>query len=209
MIEGAATRVERAVSTEEFEELLISHQRRLFLYIKSLVTNYHQAEDLLQRTNLILWRKRTNFKAGSNFHAWSFSVARFESLSQLRQLRRDKRVFADQDEDIEDIECPLPIYPDYPDPNAATLMALRDCLKQLPTRDQELIMTRYATDKTLGDYAKDLNRKPGTLKARLFKIREKLKRGIEAELLKIDGKWVDSYGSPITVGAMGPPEIRW
>ncbi|MFD0894755.1 sigma-70 family RNA polymerase sigma factor [Luteolibacter ambystomatis] len=205
----SATRVERAVSTAEFEELLISHQRRLFLYIKSLVTNYHQAEDLLQRTNLILWRKRTNFEAGSNFHAWSFAIARFEALSQLRQLRRDKRVFADLDEDIEDIECPLPIYPDYPDPDAAALSALKDCLKRLPARDQELVMMRYGTDKTLGDYAKDLNRKPGTLKARLFKIRENLRKGIEAELLKIDGEWVESYGSSIIVGAMGPPEIRW
>lgn len=169
---------------ESFEELLVTHQRRLLLYIKSLVANHHEAEDLLQRTNLILWRKRENFEAGSNFRAWSFAIARLEVCNQLRQLRRDQKVFSDQEEDLSTTEGPHPIDSELVNPEA--LRALRSCLKRLPSHDQELVLMRYATDKTLGDYAKDLNRKPGTLKARLFKIRENLRKSIEDELRRRD-----------------------
>lgn len=170
----------RPISLAFFEDLLVAHQPRLLSYIKSLVPNHHEAEDLLQRTNLILWRKRVSFKTGSNFLAWSFAIARLEARNQLRQLRRDQRVFADREENAPATEWPRPMEEEIVDPEA--LLALRDCVKRLPPRDQELVLMRYCTDKTLGDYAKELNRRPGTLKARLFKIREHLRKSIEDEL---------------------------
>jgi RNA polymerase sigma-70 factor (ECF subfamily) len=176
----AASVARRPASRAEFEELLVAHQRRILLYIKSLVANHHEAEDLLQRTNLILWRKRSSFETGSNFRAWCFAIARLEVFNQLRQQRRDQRVFTEQPPDLAATECPRA--PETVDPDA--LLALRDCLKRLSSRDQELLLMRYGTDKTLSDYAKNLNRRPGTLKARLFKIRENLRKNIEEQLRK-------------------------
>ena len=176
----------RTASTERFEELLVALQPRLLLYIKSLVSNHHEAEDLLQRSNLILWRKRENFEPGSNFRAWAFAIARLEVCNQLRQLRRDQRVFSDHEEDFALAEGAR--HPESEIVNPEALNALRDCLKRLPSHDQELVLMRYATDRTLGDYAKDLNRKPGTLKARLFKIRENLRKSIEDELRRRENR---------------------
>lgn len=85
------------VSAAEFEELLIAQQPSLLNYIKSLVPNHHEAEDVRQRTNLILWQKRGSFAAGSNFRAWAFTIARLESLNQLRRQYRDQRVFSDSE----------------------------------------------------------------------------------------------------------------
>lgn len=172
-------------SLETFEELLVAHQHRLLLYIKTLVTNHHEAQDLLQRTNLILWRKRTSFETGSNFRAWSFAIARLEVCNQLRQHRRDQRVFADQ-KDITAAEWSAPGDAGTVNPDA--LIALRNCLKRLPSRDQELVLMRYGTDKTLDDYARDINRKPGTLKARLFKIRGDLRKSIREEMRRREGE---------------------
>ncbi|MEK7949641.1 RNA polymerase sigma factor [Luteolibacter soli] len=166
----------------EFEELLISHQRSLLLYIKSLVTNHHEAEDLLQRANMILWQKRANFEAGSNFKAWSFTIARLEVLNQLRQQRRDQRVFSDrQNLDLSPVFDPAAEVDDE-----AMLHVLKDCLERLSSRDQELLFVRYATDRPLKEYAENLSRSPGTLKARLFQIRENLRKSIEARLRESD-----------------------
>jgi RNA polymerase sigma-70 factor (ECF subfamily) len=162
----------------EFEELLISHQRSLLHYIKSLVSNHHEAEDLLQKVNLILWQKRENFEAGSNFRAWAFTIARLEVLNQLRQHRRDQRVFSDrQNHESSPVFDPAAGIEDE-----ALLWALKDCLERLPSRDQELLFVRYATDQPLKEYAENLRRSPGTLKARLFQIREHLRKSIEARL---------------------------
>ncbi len=167
-------------SLAEFEELLIAHQGPVFRYILSFVADHHEAEDLLQKTNLILWRKRDCFEAGSNFKAWSFAVARLEALKSLRRQRRDRRVFLQQQRETAVIDD---------DKNAdaekrESLAALRECLKGLPPRDQELIRMRYGSDRTLSDYARNLNRSPGTLKARLFKIRESLRKSIVDYLRK-------------------------
>jgi RNA polymerase sigma-70 factor (ECF subfamily) len=67
------------------------------------------------------------------------------------------------------------------------IKALRDCLRRLPDRDRELLLMRYGSDRTLGEYARNLNRSPGTLKARLFKIRENLRKGIEEHLRRSEG----------------------
>ena len=170
------------VSPGEFEELLVARQHSLLNFIKSLVANHHEAEDLLQRTNLILWQKRNAFEAGSNFRAWAFTIARLEALNHLRQHRRDRRVFAEQREDPAAEGRTEPAG----DGDTDALVALRDCVRRLPPRDRELLMMRYGTDCTLHDYAKNLDRSPGTLKARLFKIREALRKNLEARLGESD-----------------------
>jgi DNA-directed RNA polymerase specialized sigma24 family protein len=123
-----------STTSVEFEELLIAHQRPLLHYIKSLVANHHEAEDLLQRVD----RK--------DHESWP--------------------VF-DPAAGVDD---------------GALLHALKDCLGKLPSRDQELLFVRYATNRPLKEYAENLSRRPGTLKARLFQIRENLKKSIEARL---------------------------
>jgi RNA polymerase sigma-70 factor (ECF subfamily) len=183
MIENLSTRVMRQASLEEFEELLLAHQRPILLYIRSLVSNHHESEDLLQKTNLILWRKRESFEAGSNFRAWSFSIARLEVSNRLRQQRRDQRIYLQQQKELLASEGHL--VAEAGDKDA--LMALQECLKKLPSRDKELLLMRYCTDRTLSDYARNLNRSPGTLKARLFKIRENLRKSIEDHLRRAEG----------------------
>ena len=170
-------------SAVEFEDLLVSHQEAILRYLKSQVGNHHEAEDLLQKTNLILWQKRGGFASGSNFRAWSFAIARREALSRLRQQRRDQRVFAD----ARDHDLAVQIVRPAEDVSADPLIAMRDCLNKLPSRDQELLLMRYGTKRTLNEYAKQLNRSPGTLKARLFKIRENLRREVEDRLREIAG----------------------
>ncbi len=164
----------------DFEEQLVACQEQIRRYILSLVRDQHEAEELLQRTNLVLWRKRGGFEAGTSFTSWSFSVAKFEVFNRLRQLRRDRRIFLHQLR-----EAPAP--EEATDTEAGeSLAALRECVKRLPLRDQELISMRYGSDCTLADYARRLRRSPGTLKARLFKIREILRIGIEDHLRRAE-----------------------
>lgn len=171
------------ISARDFEELLVSQQQALLNYIKSVVQNHHEAEDVLQKTNLILWQKRDRFEVGSSFKAWAFTIARLESFNQIRRRSRDQRVFSNP----ELLDSPATGPGSADDCKADTLKALRACLRRLPDRDRELLLTRYGSDRTLGEYARNLNRSPGTLKARLFKIRENLRKGIEEHLRHSEG----------------------
>ncbi|MGJ8724807.1 MAG: sigma-70 family RNA polymerase sigma factor [Roseibacillus sp.] len=163
---------------QEFVALLTAHQGPLLAYIRSLMPGFSGATDILQQANIILWRKRETFELGTNFKAWSFTVARNMVFTQRRKLKKDSWLVFDEDlaerfaeefdEDDESLD--------------RAHRALSQCVTKLRPHDLELLQKRYAENVGLDNYAKDLNRSPGTLKARLFKIRANLRRCIERQL---------------------------
>lgn len=70
------------MNSPEFLQLLTSHQSRIYAYILSLVFDRTQADDLLQETNAVLWRKAEEFETGTNFVAWAFQIAYYEVMQQ-------------------------------------------------------------------------------------------------------------------------------
>ena len=56
----------------EFIRLLMENERRIYAYIRTLLGNAADAEDVLQKTSVIMWDKFPEFDQGDNFIAWSF-----------------------------------------------------------------------------------------------------------------------------------------
>ena len=165
-------------SEQEFVSLITSHQGSLLAYIRSLMPGFSGASDILQQTNIVLWRKRESFELGTNFKAWSFAVARNMVFSQRRKLKRDSLLVFDEDlaekfaEEFEDTDATLD----------SAFQALEKCITKLREHDRELLIKRYTEDVGLDQYAAELGRSSGTLKARLFKIRANLRRCIDQQL---------------------------
>lgn len=80
----------------EFVQLLTTHQNRLYGYILSLVFDRSRADDLLQQTNAVLWRKAAEFETGTNFVAWAFRIAYYEVMQYRRKQQRERLVFDDE-----------------------------------------------------------------------------------------------------------------
>jgi RNA polymerase sigma-70 factor (ECF subfamily) len=60
---------------EEFVLLLNGAHGLLLRYLMSLVANRHDAEDVLQRASLVMWRRFSTFESGTDFIAWATTVA--------------------------------------------------------------------------------------------------------------------------------------
>ncbi|NNC88401.1 MAG: sigma-70 family RNA polymerase sigma factor [Akkermansiaceae bacterium] len=168
---------------QEFVRLLTDHQTAILAYIRSLMPGYPGARDIQQLTNITLWKKKNDFELGTNFKAWAFAVARFQVLSQRRKLRREGWLIFD-DELATQFATDRSGGPAEIDESHR---ALQSCLGKLRERDRILLHKRYAEDVTLDTYASELNRSPGTLKARLFKIRAALRQCIQRELVREGG----------------------
>ena len=84
-----------AEATEQFVRQLTASQRRLYAYIMSLTANVDAAEEVLQNTNVTLWRKADEFEAGTQFARWSFRVAYYEVLAYRKRCFQDRHVFDD------------------------------------------------------------------------------------------------------------------
>ncbi|BCX47455.1 DNA-directed RNA polymerase sigma-70 factor [Haloferula helveola] len=162
----------------QFVQLLTEHQNIIRSFIISLLPGAPGVDDVIQNTNAVLWRKRADFTHGTNFRAWAFSIARFQTMAYLKQLKRRRWVTLDPDVAIkiaDDIEA----RPETPEDQECRLEALDDCLGKLRPKDRELLVQRYWHRTRLQDFAVTSQRSVQALKVTLFRLRAGLKRCIE------------------------------
>jgi RNA polymerase sigma-70 factor, ECF subfamily len=132
---GASNETERR---KQLVALLTQHQRRIFAYIYTLVPDRTDAEDLLQETHLVICEKFDDFEEGTDFVAWACQIAYWRIRYSRQRFARSKVVYHQE-------------LVDALAQTAATMQeelderheALARCLEKLPTRDRELVLTRY------------------------------------------------------------------
>ena len=81
--------------TEVFLSLLMANQRRINSYILSLVPNFSDADDIMQETITVMWRKFEGFEIGTDFAGWGLKVAYYCILNYRKNKGKDKLVFSD------------------------------------------------------------------------------------------------------------------
>jgi RNA polymerase sigma-70 factor (ECF subfamily) len=123
----------------EFAEYLRCHQTRLYGYIHSLVRDLNDADDLFQRTTLILWRKFSEFDRRLCFFSWACGVARLEIANFLRSRARQRLYFSD-DLNLLLVEAQAELADEELE---ARRDALGQCVEKLRQRDRELLTECY------------------------------------------------------------------
>lgn len=168
--------------TEEFVQQLTAYQPQLRALVEMLLGDHSVVNDVLQETNLLLWRKADEFVAGTDFGAWAGSVARFKVLSYLRDSGRDRLVI-----DAELAER-LSEHTDRILGNFdARQDALRQCLDKLTPQQQRLIRERYYRDQSIAEMAASMDRSPASVLMALSRIRQLLFDCIRERLVKESG----------------------
>src|SRR4029078_11610099 len=122
---------------EEFARLFSRNARRIYGFIMTLVFNHHDAEEVFQNTNVILWNKFAEFEPGSNFFAWASRIAYFEVLSLMKQKRRSHTVSDEALELLANEAMGLSHQ------SSERFDALEECLAKLTAADRELLQERY------------------------------------------------------------------
>jgi RNA polymerase sigma-70 factor len=97
MIESRNSSRRIDLATEErFMRLFLESERRVFGFILSLVPHWADAEDVLQETVAVMWRKFEEFEPNTDFLAWAVTVARFQVLCHRKKQQRSRVRFSDQ-----------------------------------------------------------------------------------------------------------------
>jgi RNA polymerase sigma-70 factor (ECF subfamily) len=76
-------------------ELLTGVQQQLTRYVRTLVPNRSDAEEVLQETNLFIWRHCEQYEWGTNFAAWARSIAYYQVLTYRKRHARSRLCFSD------------------------------------------------------------------------------------------------------------------
>lgn len=162
---------------ENLVALITRHQAALHGYILGLLPDRAKADDVLQETNLVLWRKAGEYDQTLPFMPWACRVAFFQVKAALRDAARDRHVF---DSELLDLLASE----DDSDADATTALdhALRDCLEQLPEDKRSLILHRYQPDSSVNEMAAKRNLTPSALSVQLHRIRQMLEVCVAGKL---------------------------
>jgi RNA polymerase sigma-70 factor, ECF subfamily len=154
---------------EKFILELTSFQNRLFGFILTLLPDSNQANDVLQDTNLIIWRKAEEFAPGSDSWAWASKIAHFRVLRFYRDCERSRHVFD------EALLAELAIVAGKCDAaREDRLLALKSCLARLKPAQQQLIQSRYLQGNSVKAIAEQTGQSKGAVAMALFRVRKTL-----------------------------------
>lgn len=153
-----------------FDPLYERHARPLFAFIRKLLADAHEAEDVLHETFMTLLKQRDRAPATS-LRAWLFAVARNLCLNRLRSRRRGARA-------LDAVPAPDEMMlPDLAIEQRQSAERLRRAVERLPAHLAELYTLR-ANGMSYEELAEVLSVPVGTVKSRMHEVVARLREEV-------------------------------
>jgi RNA polymerase sigma-70 factor (ECF subfamily) len=162
---------------EQFAALWTTAQPTVAAFIRMLIPDYQQADEVLQRVAVTLVRKFDHYDPSRPFGAWAVGVAKYEVLYYRRERATDKHLFGD--DIVEQIASRYEVLAEDVDPLRE---ALRQCVDQLKGRSKRVIDLRYRRGMKSSAIAEEMVLSSGAVRMLLCRVRESLRRCIERRI---------------------------
>jgi RNA polymerase sigma-70 factor (ECF subfamily) len=172
--------VTRAVSGREdgFEELVRRYQRPIAAYVYRMVGDYESALDLTQEVFIKVYNSLRRYRSEFKFSTWIYKIAHNSAVDHLR--RRGGREQALQREfDGEQYDLPIEsrrLSPEQESERAERREEIERVVRELPAAYRELVVLRHSHDLSYDEIAEVTGLPLGTVKNRLFRAREVMRR---------------------------------
>ena len=168
---------EKESRTKLFFRLFMANESRIYTYILMLVPHRAEADDIMQETAMVMWKRFADFEAGTNFVRWSRQIA-FYKILDFRKKRNKKRIYFNDNL--------LSALAEHAEKTLAEadprLEALKSCLERLGGSDRELICLHYEQGVTIKKIAQDLTRSIQGMYKVMTRIHNQLLRCINRKL---------------------------
>jgi RNA polymerase sigma-70 factor (ECF subfamily) len=163
----------------EFLKLFLADQAELQLFVRSLVRDRQDCDDICQSVALVLWAKFDQYDASRSFAAWARGIAAIEV--QRQRSRRTPMPFSP-----EAVTAIVDAFDRRESENTSDEMeALRDCVAGLPEEDQQMLGYRYSQQLSADEIAEQMDRTSAAVHKSLWRLRTRL---LECVQRRIQGK---------------------
>ncbi|MBN1456528.1 MAG: sigma-70 family RNA polymerase sigma factor [Sedimentisphaerales bacterium] len=162
----------------DFLGLYSKEQKKIFLFILSMVHRQTDAEDIMQQTAAEMWRMFDRFKEGTNFAAWGITIARYRILDYRKKQVRNS-LFLSEDvyrKVIQEFQAILPS-------SDKRKNALRGCLNKLKESDRRMLSMHYEDGFNYKQIAEKLRASKTGIYKIMARIHTNLNRCIQKTLL--------------------------
>ena len=164
--DGALLMAVAAGDRRALEELYLSYHRRLARFLSRFTPRYENIEEIINDTFMVVWQNAKEFRNASQVSTWIIGIA---YRTALKSFRRQKNHAVASLED----------YPEQtvdPTVDAEVNDWLKHGLNRLPIEQRLTLELAYHMGHSLEEIATITDCPVGTVKARMFHAREKLRQ---------------------------------
>ena len=164
---------------EAFETLVRKYEKLVCSCIYQTVSNTEDTLDIAQETFLKVYRNIASFKGESSFSSWLYRVAKNCALDFLRKKKPASMSLDSTDEEGATIDVADTDAKNDPEKNALKKEALEilySAMEKLSDEHRRMITLRDINGNTYEEIAEILGLEAGTVKSRLFRAREALRK---------------------------------
>ena len=168
---------------DAFEQLLLEHQKNVYNLCYRMAGNPDDAMDLSQETFLRAWRCLDQYQFASAFSTWLYRLCSNICIDFLRRRRRQQTVpLTFEDADGEEQTYAVPDAQPLPEEQVElklTRETLSAAMAQLLPEHRAVLQLRVVNEMSYEQIADVLDIQIGTVKSRLSRARNQLKKILE------------------------------
>jgi RNA polymerase sigma-70 factor, ECF subfamily len=186
--DGGLVAAARNGDSQAFEELVFRHKQKVLAVAQRITKNREDAEDVVQESFHKAFIHLKDFQEKSRFSTWLTRIAMNEALMLLRRRRGVIEVLPESPED--NAKSNAEAFVDQsPNPEESCwrrerTQLLTAAINRLGPKVRSTILLRDIEERSAEETADILGTSIGAVKARLFQGRRRLRRTVNAALLR-------------------------
>ena len=163
-----------------FRELYDTVAPKIMAIAYRMLSDHHQAEDVVQQTMIAAWHSAGEFDPDkSHATTWLTSIARYRSLDLIRKSARQRSAFEEGHQDVlRVLGHDQPIASANPLPSE-TVNRLEECLSEITRDEAGCIQLAFLDGLTFSEIAVRLEKSIGTVKSCVRRGMQKLRECVE------------------------------
>src|SRR5258707_15777347 len=149
------------------EELYLSYHRRLARFLWRFTPRYENVEEIINDTFMVVWQNAKDFRSASQVSTWIIGIAYRTALKSFRRQKNHAGTGSIEDYPEQTVDPTL---------DAEVHDWLKHGMSRLPIEQRLTLELAYHMGHSLEEIAAITDCPVGTVKARMFHAREKLRQ---------------------------------
>jgi len=180
--------IKRALSgdQEAYSRILRSYRDAVFGLVYRMIRDREEANDITQETFIRAFKSLRYYRPKYALSTWLFRIATNRCIDHLRK-RKIRTVSLDQGMETKtgELRREIPDTSTRPDEiffQKRRMISIERAIDSLPLKYREVILLKHKEDRSYEEIAQILNLPLGTVKVRIFRARELLKKKLKSLL---------------------------
>jgi len=167
-----------------YKGLMERHRQAIFHITLKIVHDAEIAADLVQETFMKAFSSLATYRSEFKFSTWLYRIAANTAIDHLRKQRM-KMLSLDSPSQSDDGPIEIEVADNSYNPendliNREQRFSINEAIESLPEKYRVVIVYRHKDDKSYDEIADALSLPVGTVKARIFRARELLKKKLRS-----------------------------